>query len=118
MSRRLPTRLGTAALIGALAWSLVGCSPEAEVAATPASEASTPMSASAAEGSFLAATAAHLCTVQSGVYDDAAELAAAYAASAEYDGLSAAQIAELTARLTADPAFSEQLREAIADTCG
>ena len=67
---------------------------------------------------FLAATAAHLCDVQSGVYDDPAELAAAYAQAPEYDGISDGEVADLMARLSADPAFTAELRKEIAETCG
>lgn len=117
--RRLSAVLLAATLTGSMSGLLSGCSPDAKVATTPApSEAATPAAGASAESAFLAATAAHLCEVQSDLFEDPAELAAAYASTPEYAGLSEDLVDDLTARLTADPAFSEELRREIAHTCG
>ncbi|GAA3447743.1 hypothetical protein [Planomonospora venezuelensis] len=66
---------------------------------------------------YLAATAAHLCAVQSTVYSDPKEMAEAYAAAPEYPGLTGGQISELDRRLDGDAAFSARLTQRLADTC-
>ena len=108
----------------ALTGALAGCSQDADVATqsspseTPTAQTSPSAPDASAESVFLAANAAHLCDVQSDVFEDPAELAAAYALAPEYVGLSDGQVADLTARLAEDAAFSEQLRKEIAATCG
>lgn len=119
----MTTRRAALLLSVMVAGLLAGCGQDTDVESTPVpAEGSTSAVGSApdaaAESAFLAATAAHLCEVQSGVYADAAELASAYALAPAYDELSDEHVAELTARLAADPAFSEELRQAIADSCG
>ena len=100
----------------ALALSLTGCADSQE--AVPAESASLARPSSDAERNFLTITAAQWCDAQSGVYDDPAALDEAYALAPEYDGLSDAQVTELAARLTEDPAFTAELRALIATTCG
>ncbi|GCD89881.1 hypothetical protein [Nocardioides sp. LS1] len=73
---------------------------------------------SADEQAFLDATAKHLCTVQSTVYDDAAELSAAYDAAPDVPGVPAATVSTLAKRLTTDPAFSQRLLQEVRTTCG
>jgi len=70
-----------------------------------------------AEDTFLGATAAHLCNVQSTVYDSAAALAAAYRAAPSYSGLSAAQVSQFQRRLTTDAAFAGRLTSQLQATC-
>ncbi len=113
-------------LVVSLTGALAGCSQDAEVATQPSSSETPTAQTSpsqtepdaSAESVFLAANAAHLCDVQSAVFEDPAELAAAYALAPEYVGLSEGQVADLTARLAEDAAFSAQLRTEIAETCG
>lgn len=70
-----------------------------------------------ADDAFIAATAAHLCAVQSTVYPDAASLAAAYAATPNYGNLTASQVQTLKQRLTTDTAFSERLTQQLTTDC-
>jgi hypothetical protein len=80
-------------------------SPAVSGAATPASE-----------DVFLDVTATHLCAVQSTVYDDPRDLAAAYASPPPYP-LPAADVTAMQARLKADAAFSARLSERLSRTC-
>ena len=91
-----------------------GESPSATAGATAASQSP----ATDAEATFLRLTAEHLCLVQSSVYDDPADLAAAYEQAPDYPGVSAEQVAELEVRVVEDPEFSAELVDALADTCG
>ena len=51
---------------------------------------------------IIGTTAAHLCNVQSTVYDDTGALAAAYQSPPPYPGLDATQVAAFQKRLTTD----------------
>ena len=110
-------------LVGlALLVSLAGCGGTSGNTASP-SPSTTPTaqgaSASAgAEDEFLRLTATHLCTVQGTVYDDPADLAAAYEGAPDYPSLSDEQVAALNQRVTGDPAFSARLLEQVATACG
>lgn len=81
-------------------------------------DGAAPAPSSADERAFLDATAEHLCAVQSTVYDDAAELSAAYDAAPDVPGVSTAAVSTLEERLTTDPAFSQRLLEKVTATCG
>jgi hypothetical protein len=70
-----------------------------------------------AEDTFLGATAAHLCNVQSTVFDNPAALDAAYHATPTYPGLSAAQVKELERRLATDARFAKRLSDQLQATC-
>jgi hypothetical protein len=72
---------------------------------------------SAAEDTFLAVTAAHLCNVGKTVYDDPKSLANAYESAPVYPGLTGAQVAELTARLRTDQSLELRLAQQIRATC-
>lgn len=110
--------------IGALAIAVVlmGCGGEADDKRPPSDAASATTSETAGsedpEAAFLRLTAQHLCAVQSSVFDDPADLAAAYEQTPAYPGLSADQIAEFEQRVLDDPEFSESLLGAIAEGCG
>jgi hypothetical protein len=93
----------------ALALALAGCS---------GSEPATAPTADRAETSFIDATAAHLCAVQSRVYPDPSALAAAYQSSPQYPGLSEAQVGAFRQRLAADAAFAGRLAQRVQATCG
>ncbi|GII24810.1 hypothetical protein [Planosporangium mesophilum] len=71
-----------------------------------------------AEQTFLDATAAHLCSVQSMVYADPKALADAYQATPEYPGLTPAQVERFRQRLTADATFARALTSATQRACG
>jgi hypothetical protein len=74
-------------------------------------------SAQQAEDNFIGTTAAHLCNVQSTVYDDTRALAAAYQSPPPYPGLDAAQVAGFQKRLTTDAAFSARLTNQLRAIC-
>jgi hypothetical protein len=70
-----------------------------------------------AEDTFIIATAAHLCTVQSTVYDDPKAMADAYQATSPYPGLDKAQVRQLQQRLTVDPGLAARLSTRLRDAC-
>ncbi len=110
--------------IGALALALVlmGCGGESEDKNPPTDAASATTTEEAGsedpETAFLRLTAQHLCVVQSSVFEDPADLAAAYEQAPAYPGLTAEQIAEFEQRVLDDPEFSESLLAAISESCG
>jgi hypothetical protein len=102
--------------------ALAGCGspPEQTTAgrsAPPAGTVDARTIAQRAEDNFIGTTAAHLCNVQSTVYDDTRALAAAYQAVPSYPGLDAAQIAAFQKRLTTDAVFSTRLTNQLKATC-
>ncbi|MFI5494214.1 hypothetical protein [Actinoplanes sp. NPDC051859] len=133
MNRRIALPLTVAALLlggGATAAVIVmgadkpataQTTPVAATASVASSGAPSIMPSVAAEAGpeerFLAATAAHLCEVQSTVYTDAKELAAAYAKKPTYSGVSAADVKTLTKKLNSDSEFSAQLTQLMATSC-
>jgi hypothetical protein len=72
----------------------------------------------AAEEAFLSAAASQLCDAQSGVYEDPAALAAAYAAAPEVPGLSQTQVDDFVDRLHSDADITMKLRQAVKESCG
>ena len=74
--------------------------------------------ASDAQETFVRLTAEHLCNVQSSVFEDPADLAAAYEQAPEYPGLTAEQVAEFEKKVLEDPEFSAELLDALATACG
>ncbi|GAA4117583.1 hypothetical protein GCM10022415_15630 [Knoellia locipacati] len=120
----------TRALVGvALLVSLAACgsSGSSGTSSTSGSDASAPTTTASAQGAstspgaedeFLRLTATHLCTVQGTVYDDPADLAAAYEGAPAYPSLSDEQVAAFDKRVTSDPAFSARLLEQVATACG
>ncbi|GID96236.1 hypothetical protein ACFQFC_38905 [Amorphoplanes digitatis] len=128
--RARATRTLTLAAAGAVAATallgLTACGTQADTTAAaqvaPAQPAATTEAAPAggprtAEDAFITATAAHLCTVQSTVYDNPAEMAKAYAATPAYPGLTKAQVTQLRERLTADATFADRLTTNLQTTC-
>jgi hypothetical protein len=83
----------------------------AVVAASSAAAPSTP------DESFIAATAQHLCGVQSTVYDNPKALADAYRATPTYAGLTPAQIQTFQQRLATDRDFSARLTVKLQADC-
>jgi hypothetical protein len=75
------------------------------------------VAAPSAEQTFLDATAAHLCSVQSMVYGDPEALADAYQATPEYPGLTPVQVEEFRQRLTTDATFGRALTSATQRAC-
>jgi len=71
-----------------------------------------------AETVYLDATAAHLCAVQSRVYTDPKELAAAYSTPPPYPQLTTAQVTAFNQRVTSDAAFATRLTDRVKSTCG
>jgi hypothetical protein len=88
-------------------------------AAAPATPAAAPAAAApaSAEDVFVLATAAHLCAVQSTVYDDPAAMAAAYEATPEYPGLTPAQVKDLQQRMANDTALIGRVSDNLQQTC-
>ena len=101
----------TVALVVVLAAG--GCAHSSRPAATPSPSAAH----NAAEDAFIGTTAAHLCNVQSAVYDDTKTLAAAYESPPAYPGISAEQVAAFQKRLITDPAFSARLTAQLKKAC-
>jgi hypothetical protein len=102
--------------------ALAGCgsSPEQTTAGRSGSSAGTVDAGTVtqwAENNFIGTTAAHLCNVQSTVYDDTRALAAAYQSPPPYPGLDAAQVAGFQKRLTTDAAFSARLTNQLRAIC-
>jgi hypothetical protein len=101
--------------------ALAGCSsggtPKQVVSQGPAGTADVRTAAQKAEDTFIGTLAAHLCNVQSTVYDDTKALAAAYQSAPSYPGLDAGQVAAFQKRLTTDPAFSARLTNQLKATC-
>src|SRR5690348_2524738 len=96
--------LAAALLLGGLTacGSDSGEKPTATASSSPTAE--VPVSAEARrETIYLEATAAHLCAVQSRVYTDPAEMAAAYASKPEYVELTPAEVTAFDERAKADP---------------
>jgi hypothetical protein len=85
--------------------------------APPANAVDARTVAQRAEDNFIGTTAAHLCNVQSTVYDDTTALAAAYQSPLPYPGLDAAQVAAFQQRLVTDAAFSARLTNQLKATC-
>ncbi|GGK34835.1 hypothetical protein GCM10010124_29370 [Pilimelia terevasa] len=69
------------------------------------------------ESRFVAATAAHLCRVQSTVYSDPGAMASAYARPPDYPDVPADQVAALRGRLKSDPALADRLAAELKATC-
>ncbi|RZU46599.1 hypothetical protein EV385_6674 [Krasilnikovia cinnamomea] len=118
---------GAAAAVALLGLSGCGAEHEAAAAAQPAAvqaagaqEAGNVQAApvgAGPEATFIAATAAHLCTVQSTVYDDPKAMADAYQATPDYPGLTKAQVTAFQQKLTSDSAFAKQLSTNLQQTC-
>jgi hypothetical protein len=70
-----------------------------------------------AEDTFITVTAAHLCTVQSTVYDSPKAMADAYQAAPAYPGLTDAQVTAFKQKLASDSAFAKQLSTNLQPTC-
>ncbi|MET8152807.1 hypothetical protein ACIBSW_09290 [Actinoplanes sp. NPDC049668] len=129
-ARATLTRTLTLAAAGAAAATallgLTGCGAQTETTAAaqvaPAQAEATAEAAPAggpqtAEDTFITATAAHLCSVQSTVYDDPAEMAKAYAATPAYPGLTKTQVTQLRQRLTDDATFADRVSTNLQTTC-
>jgi hypothetical protein len=101
--------------------TLAGCSsggtPKQVVSHGPAGTADARTAAQKAEDTFIGTLAAHLCNVQSTVYDDTAALAAAYQSPPPYPGLDATQVDTFQKRLLTDDAFSARLTNQLKATC-
>ena len=104
-------------LLVALAGCSSGGTPTEAISRGPAGTADVRTAAQKAEDTFIGTLAAHLCNVQSTVYDDTKALAAAYQSVPSYPGLDAGQVAALQKRLTTDPAFSTRLTNQLKATC-
>jgi len=100
-----------AAVALVLMLAAAGCAHGSRPAAAPSP------THNAAEDAFIGTTAAHLCNVQSTVYDDTKALAAAYESPPPYPGLSAEQVAAYQKRLITDPAFSARLTAQLKKAC-
>ena len=112
-----PALVACAALL-----ALAGCgssgTPTTEGKSGPAASAvDARTAAQRAEDNFIGTTAAHLCNVQSTVYDDTTALAAAYQSPPAYPGLDATQVAAFQKRLVTDVAFSARLTNQLKATC-
>jgi hypothetical protein len=91
----------------------------------PAAAVGTPADATAetrspqrqAEDTFIGTTAAHLCNVQSTVYDDTRALADAYQSPPAYSGLTGAQVADFERRLVTDADFAARLTRQLQTAC-
>lgn len=94
-----------------------GCGQPALPGGDPGTSPAPSVAPVSADGAFIAATAAHLCRVQSTVYPDAASLAAAHAATPDYGKLTPSQVQTFKQRLTSDPTFSAQLKRQLTTTC-
>ncbi|BFU47682.1 hypothetical protein [Krasilnikovia sp. MM14-A1004] len=121
---------GAAAAVALLGLSGCGAEHEATAAAQPAAvqaagaqqtagaaQAAPAGAAQTPEGTFIAVTAAHLCKVQSTVYDNPKAMAEAYQATPAYPGLTKAQVTAFQKKLTADTAFAKQLSTNLQQTC-
>jgi hypothetical protein len=97
---------------------LAGCAARTPTAApSPAGTGETRSVAQQAEDTFIGTTAAHLCNVQSTVYDDTAALATAYQSPPPYPGLDPTQVAAFRKRLATDAAFSARLTAQLKTAC-
>ena len=103
----------------ALLLVLAGCASDTkDESAPPASVAPKAVSEEVRrEKIYLEATAAHLCSVQSRVYMDPAEMAAAYASKPRYAELTDAEVVAFDQRRTTDEAFAAKLADTITATC-
>lgn len=122
-------RIAAAAAAALAAVGLVGCgdagnpTPASSTAAVAAASAAGSGRADArtaqqrAEDTFITINAAHLCTVQSTVYDNPQDMDAAYRSTPPYPGLDTAQIKQFQQRLTTDSAFAERLSSHLRQTC-
>ncbi|GAA2641540.1 hypothetical protein GCM10010399_89180 [Dactylosporangium fulvum] len=126
-SRSLLVLAGLALAGLALVAGTAGCgdAPDSTKArmATPSvapvsASASAPLTPERREALFLAATAAHLCSVQSRVYTDPSAMASAYASQPVYQDLTAEQVTEFQQRIVSEPAFADRLTRQIQQTCG
>lgn len=70
-----------------------------------------------AEDTFIAVTAANLCTVQSSVYADPEAMAAAYVKVPLYPGLTAQQVVAFRALVTTDKAFAARVYRRLQGIC-
>jgi hypothetical protein len=113
MRRALPACV----LLVTLAGCSSGGSPTEAISHGPAGTADVRTAAQKAEDTFIGTLAAHLCNVQSTVYDDTGALAAAYQSVPSYPGLDAGQVTAFQQRLTTDPAFSTRLTNQLKATC-
>jgi hypothetical protein len=107
---------------GAALLALAGCgssgTPTTEGRSGPAAGAvDARTAAQRAEDNFIGTTAAHLCNVQSTVYDDTGALATAYQSPPPYPGLDATQVAAFQKRLTTDAAFLARLTNQLKAIC-
>lgn len=122
---RIAALSAAVALAGAATAGVVVVAGPAPAAGRPAAAAAAvraqPVAASAdqlAQQSYVRANAAHLCAVQATVYGTSKELAAAYAATPDYPGLSAAQVKAFGQRMATDVGFSAQLAQELRTGCG
>jgi hypothetical protein len=112
-----------AAAVAAVTVATTSCSGDPSPRGAPAPATQTSGTADArtaehrAEDTFIAATAVHLCTVQSTVYDDPKAMADAYNTVPPYPGISTAQVQKLRQRLTSDAAFAALLTTRLQQTC-
>ncbi|MEU7901649.1 hypothetical protein [Actinoplanes sp. NPDC049118] len=117
-------RTAIAAAVAATVAALTAC---ADDPAAPPARSPAPASAAAsvdtrtpeqrAEDTFVAVTAAHLCVVQSTVYEDPKAMAAAYDSIPDYPGLTAPQVDQFRKRMTSDQAFADRVTEKLQQTC-
>ena len=111
------TLVACAALLALAGCGRSGQPTTAGRSGAPASAIDARTVAQRAEDNFIGTTAAHLCNVQSTVYDDTAALAAAYQSPPAYPGLDATQVAAFQKRLVTDVAFSARLTNQLKATC-
>ncbi len=99
---------------------LAGCGSDEKDSSAPPKASVAPKAVSEdvrRETIYLEATAAHLCSVQSRVYTDPAEMAAAYDSKPRYAELTEAEVAAFDQRRATDDAFAAKLAETITATC-
>jgi hypothetical protein len=105
-----------------LAAGLVGCGSDPSDPGTSAPPPATVAPKAVADDArretiYLEATAAHLCAVQSRVYTDPAEMAAAYSSRPRYAELTEAEVTAFDQRRATDDAFAARLAETIVAAC-
>ena len=111
---RIAVLVGTAAVVAVLAVTVAHHVTEASHRSGPS--AAGPV-AREAEDTFVAVTAAHLCQVGQGVYDNPKALADAYQSAPPYPGLTAGQVTDLTGRLRTDQALGDRVTRQLQATC-
>ncbi|MEV1289723.1 hypothetical protein [Micromonospora sp. NPDC049679] len=118
MKYRAPVLVGVALAAVAAISSAVALQSEPETAArVPVAASSAAAAPEGPDESFIAATAQHLCGVQSRVYDNPKALADDYRATPTYAGLTPAQVRAFQQRLAVDREFSARLTAKLRADC-